>query len=67
MGSFEDKVKHSKRLKRKKKERVRSVIAKELLVSGKYQQRIVTDKRGKEHDLEKLSNADLIRLIQEDE
>lgn len=60
-------MKHSKRLKRKKKERVRSVIAKELLVSGKYQQRIVTDKRGKEHDLEKLSNADLIRLIQEDE
>jgi len=64
---MEDKIRHSKRLKRKKKERVRSVIAKELIVSGKYQQRIVRDKRGREHDLEGLTHAQLIKLIQEDE
>lgn len=66
MGSMEDKLKHSKRIRRKKIERTRSVIAKELLVSGKYKQRIVRDKRGKKHDLEKMKFIDLIEAIQEE-
>lgn len=76
MGSVEDKVKHSRRLKRKKVEaakrqeglrpgRVRSVIAKELIVSGKYKQKIVKDKRGKKHDLEKLDHLSFVELLQD--
>ena len=67
MGSPVDKMKHSRRRKNKVKERVRSNIARDLITSGKYHQRIVLDKHGKEHDLNKLSNKDLIELIQEDE
>ena len=69
MASMEDRVKHSRRLKRKvkeKAERVRSPIAKELIVSGKYNQRVVKDKRGKNHDLNKMSFRDLIEEIQEE-
>jgi hypothetical protein len=66
MGSPEEKILHSKRLRQKKKARVRSVIAKELLVSGKYKQRIVQDKRGKKHDLDKMSHLDLVKAIQEE-
>lgn len=66
MGSMEDKLKHSKRIKAKKKARVRSVIAKELIVSGKFKQRIVQDKHGKKHDLDKMKFIDLIEAIQEE-
>ena len=69
MASMEDRVKHSRRLKRKvkeKAERVRSPIAKELIVSGKYNQRVVKDKRGKNHDLNKMSFRDLVEEIQEE-
>lgn len=66
MGSPEEKMVHSKRIKNKKKERTRSIIAKELIVSGKYKQRIVKDKRGKKIDLSKLSHADLVKAINED-
>lgn len=65
MGSVEDKVKHSKRIKRKKQERVRSVIARELIVSGKYKQRIVRDKRGVAHDLNKMDHLTLVKVLQE--
>lgn len=67
MGSPEEKRRHSARLKRKKQERVRSQIAKELLVSGKYKPRIVKDKKGNRHDLKKMSHADLVKAIQETE
>jgi len=67
MGSPEEKQKHSRRLKRKKQERFQSVIAKEMLTSGKYKPRIVKDRRGEKHDLKKLSHYDLVRLIQEDD
>lgn len=60
-------MKHSRRRKGKQKERVRSVIAKELITSGKFKPRVVKDKRGKEHDLSKMSTLDLVKLIQEDE
>lgn len=66
MSSPEDKVRHSRRIRRKKVERVRSVIAKELIVSGKFKQRIVKDKRGNKHDLDKMTHKDLIDAIQED-
>lgn len=67
MGSPEEKQKRSKRLRRKKQERVRSVIAKELITSGKYKQRIVVDKRGKEHDLATMTHRDLVQAIQEED
>lgn len=67
MGSPEDKAKHSRRIKRKKTERVRSVIAKELITSGKYKQRIVKDKRGRKIDLAKLTHYDLVQAIQDEE
>jgi len=67
MGSMEERIKHSRRIKRKKKERLRSVIAKELVTNPRYGQRVIRDKRGKEHDLEGLTHAQLIKLIQEDE
>ena len=65
MGSQEDKVKHSSRIRKKKTEKVRSIIAKELIVSGKFKQRIVKDKRGKKHDLNKMTHLDLVEAIQE--
>jgi len=58
-------VKHSKRIRRKKQERIRSQIAKELIVSGKYKQRIVKDRRGKEHDLNKMDHYSLVKVLQE--
>ena len=67
MGSPEEKAKHSRRIKRKKTERVRSVIAKELITSGKYKQRIVKDKRGRKIDLAKLTHYDLVQAIQDEE
>lgn len=63
MGSMDEKLKHSKRIKEKKRARTRSIIAKELIVSGKYKQRIVKDKRGKKHDLDKLSFGELVKEI----
>lgn len=67
MSSPEERQRHSRRIKRKTKERISSKIAKELLVSKKYRQRIVEDKRGKEHDLATLNHRQLIELIQDDE
>jgi len=67
MGSPEDKQKHSRRLKRKKQERVRSVIAKELITSGKYKQRIIKDKRGRKINLATLTHYDLVQAIQEED
>lgn len=67
MSSVEDRVKHSRRIKAKLKERQRSVIAKELIVSGKYKQRVVQTKKGKEIDLEKFSFRDLVEAINEDQ
>lgn len=58
-------MKHSKRIKTKRKARTRSAIAKDLLNSGKYHQRIVKDKRGKYHDMSKMSFRDLVTAIQE--
>lgn len=66
MSSLEEKMKHQKRIRQKRKAKTRSQIAKDLLTSGKYKQQVVKDKRGKEHDLKKMSHADLVRLIQED-
>lgn len=66
MGSPEEKALHSKRIRNKKKERTRSVIAKELITSGKFKQRIVKDKRGKKHDLKIMTHKDLVDAIQEE-
>lgn len=72
MGSLEEKKNHSRRIKDKKKAsrkrvRVRSVIAKDLLTSGKYKPRIVKDRHGKRHDLNTMSHYDLVQAIQETE
>jgi len=58
MGSPEDKAKHQKRI------RIKSKIAKDL-GSNKYRQRIVEDKKGREHDLRGLSHRELVELIQD--
>lgn len=63
-------MKHSSRIKRKrtakvKRARVRSVIAKDLLTSGKFGQLIIKDKRGNKHDLRRMTHYDLIQAIQE--
>lgn len=50
--------------KAKKRQRIRSHIAKDLL-TPKYRQRVVKDKRGRRHDLNTLSHRDLVKLIQE--
>jgi len=63
MGSPEEKARHSRRLKRKKQERTRSVIAKELITSGRYKQKVIKDKRGKEV----VTFHDLVQSIQEDD
>ncbi len=55
-------------MKRKIKDKVKRIaspIAKELITSGKFNPRIVKDKRGRDHDLATLSSADLVKLIQE--
>lgn len=66
MSSPEDRMKHSRRRKEKqKKDRMRSPIAKEMITSGKFSQRIVQDKRGRHHDLATMDNATLVKLIQE--
>lgn len=67
MSNPDERIKHSRRIRRKKTEKVRSVIAKELIVSGKYNQKIVVDKKGRRHDLEKMKFRDLVEAIQEDE
>lgn len=67
MSSPEDKAKHSRRIRNKRKEKVRSNIAKDLLTSGKYKQRVIKDKRGKEHDLSKMTHRDLIEAIQDND
>ena len=66
MSSPEEKLKHSKRLKRKQREKVRSNIAKDLR-SSKYRMRIVEDKHGNRYDLRKLSHRELVEAIQEKE
>lgn len=67
MSSPDDKAKHRKRMKRKVKERQRSLIAKDLLTSGKFNQRIILDKRGRKHDLDRLDHKTLVDLINEED
>lgn len=69
MSNQEDKAKHSRRIKKKveakkKRARVRSVIAKKLITDPQYHQRIVLDKRGKERNLD-MSHLEFIQAIQE--
>ena len=42
-------------------------MAKELITSGKYKQRIVKDKRGRKIDLAKLTHYDLVQAIQDED
>lgn len=65
MSSPEDKRKHSRRRRNLQKERVRSGIAKDLLTSGKFKQRIVKDRKGREHLLDKLDHKTIVDLINE--
>jgi len=65
MSSPEDRSKHSRRLKKKVQVRRRSQEGKELS-SKKYRQRVVLDKRGREHDLGRITFRQLIEAIQED-
>lgn len=58
MGSIEEKAKRRKRLK------LRSKIAKDLVTNPRYKKRVVTTKKGK-IDLANLSHAQLIKLIEE--
>lgn len=55
MGNPED--------KQKKRLRIQSHIAKDLR-TPKYKQRVVQDKRGNKHDLDKMTHKDLIDAIQ---
>ena len=63
MSSQEDKEKHSKRIRKKKSAKVRSVIAKELKVNKRYRQRVIKSKDGKEIN----SFCDLVEAIQEND
>ena len=68
MSSPEDKQRHRRRLqnrKKKDKKKIPSPIAKSL-EEPMYHQRVIRDKRGKSHDLEKMSFLDLVKEIQED-
>lgn len=64
MSTPEEKLKHSQRIRRKKKAKVRSSIAKELLMNHRYRQRIVVDKRGNKHDLRKMDHLAFVEAIQ---
>lgn len=69
-SSPEEKQRHRKRMMRKKKEakkkfKVKSPIAKSL-EDPLFHQRIVLDKKGKTHDLEKMTFRDLVEAIDED-
>lgn len=69
MGDPELKDKKRKRMARKRKEKIlkiRSKIAKSL-EDPINRQRVVEDKHGKKHDLEKLSHAKLVQLIQDED
>lgn len=63
MSSPEERVRHSRRIKKKKIERVRSIVAKELVTNKRYRQQVVRDKRGREV----VTFHDLVKAIQEDE
>lgn len=66
MSSDDTKRKHSKRIKQKRRAKVRSVIAQDLLTSGLYRQRIVKDKHGRKHDMDDIkSHYDLVKRLQE--
>jgi len=73
MGSEEDKVKHSRRIRKKvevakKQDAFRPVKAhkaKESLMSGSRNKNIVKDKHGKKHDLSTMTHLDLVKAIQE--
>lgn len=65
MPSPDEKMKHMERLRRKKKEKMRSSIAKDLLTSGKYKPRVILDKRGRKHDLNRMDHLMLVEAIQE--
>ena len=60
-------MRHSRRIKSKQKERVRSVIAKELVTSGKFKQKIVKDKRNRDVNLDTFTFRDLVDAINEGE
>jgi hypothetical protein len=66
MSSPEDRARHSRRLKKKVQVKRRSQEAKELSTK-KYRQRVVEDKKGREHDLGKMNFRQLIEAIQEDD
>ena len=66
MSNQEEKNKHRKRIQnRKAKERFRSPIAKELVTNPALRPRVVKDKRGREHDLDKMDFIDLVEAIKE--
>ena len=68
MSSPEDREKHRKRIRRKvreKKFKIKSPIAKSL-ESPEFAQKIVLDKKGRKHDLEKMKFRDLVEAIQEE-
>lgn len=67
MSSPDDKARHRRRMKRKVKERQRSLIAKDLLTSGKYNPRVVVDKKGRKHDLDRLDHKTIVELINEED
>ena len=50
--------------KQRKRQRIRSHIAKDLVVNPRYRQRKVEDKK-KKIDVSKISHAELVRLINE--
>ena len=61
MPSPEEKTRRRQHLNRKRKDKVRSQIAKDLITSRAYKQQIVEDKKR----LHELSHKDLIDLIQD--
>lgn len=66
MSNPEERMKHSKRIQKKRVAKARSVIAKELIVNNRYKQKIVPGKKGKLHNLDKMTHADLVKAISED-
>ncbi len=64
MASPADKAKHSKRIRRKTKEKIASPIAK-VLRTRKYKMRVIQDKRGNKHDLDKMTHLDLVQAIED--
>lgn len=67
MSSIEERQKKRMRMQKKRRDKARSAMVKDLHLNKKYHQKVVEDKRGTKHNLDKLTHRGLVEAIQEDD